>query len=224
MILLGLDTCGSSGTVALARVTAGSTLDLLGQAELPGRSTAAMLVPSVEGLLRDAGLVLSAVTGLVVVDGPGSFTGIRIGLSTAKALSEACLLPLFAISRLRVLAVAHGAACAVLDAGRGEFFLGCYGEREPSGEPLDAGEEGLLTESELASRLAGDPDWGKSLVACEPTVLTVLPESRIVAAPLAAEALQAALPAVLAGDAADVAALDGRYLRRSDLYRSPAGL
>ncbi len=68
--------------------------------------------------------------GVVVVHGPGSFTGIRIGVSAAKGLAEGLGIPVIALSRLELLArqSPEGSAVAVLDAGRGEFYAGFYRE------------------------------------------------------------------------------------------------
>ena len=64
----------------------------------------------------------------MVVDGPGSFTGLRVGLSTVKALCEVLGKPLAAVSMLEALAITYGhegeAVTAVLDAGRGEIYVG----------------------------------------------------------------------------------------------------
>ncbi len=198
-VVLGLDTCGGVGTVAVARVGAG--VEILGRAELAGRSTAAELAPAIGELLSGIGRP----DGLVVVDGPGSFTGIRIGLSTVKGLAEAWGVPVYAVSRLRVLAEANGAGCAALDAGRGEFYYGCY-----RGSELGAW---LLSGEELSLRVAGESDC----VVCE--AKAAFPGARMVGAPGAAEAIEVALPDVLAGRGVEIAGLDGRYLRRSDLYR-----
>lgn len=204
MILLGVDTCGGVGTLALARVVE-SALEVLGSSELAGRSSAAQLVPAIGRMLVDAGVRLGEVGGLVVVDGPGSFTGIRIGLSTVKGLAEAGGVPVYAVSRLRVLAGVNRARCAVLDAGRGELYLGCYAGGE---------EEWLSGVEELR---AGDRLPG--MVCCEEKVAAAVAEARVVAAPTAGDALKTALGDVLAGRRTEVAGLDGRYLRRSDLYR-----
>ena len=204
MMLLGIDTCGASGTLALARLNQG-TFQSLREAELAGRTTAAMLIPALDAMLREADVLLSSLTGIVVVDGPGSFTGIRIGLSAAKGLAEALAVPVFAVSRLRVLAAAGQAASALLDAGRGEFYY-----VDP------AGEEWLLTGEEVQARLAG----GAPPTACETKVITAVAGTRPVAAPTAADAVRAALPEILAGRSVDVATLDGRYLRRTDLYQT----
>lgn len=116
--LLLIDTCGSEATVALAlgdRVVA--------ERELPGRSASEGLIDAIGDLLRGRGWRLREMDALVVVRGPGSFTGVRVGLSAAKALAEASGLPLIALSRLEVLGGADVAAgVAVLRAGRGEVF------------------------------------------------------------------------------------------------------
>ncbi len=204
MILVGIDTCGGTGTLAVARLVAGE-LQLAAAAELPGRSTAAMLVPELGRMLEEAGIALAEVHALVAVDGPGSFTGIRIGLATAKALAEVLGVPLFAISRLEVLSRTHGEAEVVLDAGRGEFYH----------------RNGVAVES-LRSVAELDAQLGPDVVICEEKVSAVWPGVRLVEPPSAFDAIRAALPFVLAGVGADVAALDGRYLRRSDLYRTAA--
>ena len=215
-----MDTCGATATLALARLVEGR-LELLGATELEGRTTAAMLVPALAQMLLAARVPLEAVEALVVVDGPGSFTGIRIGLSAAKALVEARGLPLFAISRMRVMAEAHGARFAVLDAGRGEFYCGEFsgGVTEP--------DESLLTLDELTARLDAAQDagaesgTGASLVVCEEK-MAGLPRAQMVAAPTAEDALRVALPAVVAGRSVDAVTLDGRYVRRTDMYRPAA--
>ncbi len=209
MILLSLDTCGMTGTLALARVVDGAP-ELLAEAELAGRTTAAMLTPTLDTMLREAGLALSSLTGIVVVDGPGSFTGIRIGLSAAKGLAEALAIPVFAVSRLRVLAAGSGSRWALLDAGRGEFY-----------SIDEVGSESLLTLEEVQERVTA----GAHPAACEAKVATLVPAAGLCPAPTAQDAVRLLLPEILAGQSpADIALLDGRYLRRSDLYRVAASL
>ncbi len=124
--VLAFDTCGDTGTVALADLGNGATtVTCISQTELGGRAASAELMPAVEALLRDAEHDLRAIRALVVVNGPGSFTGMRVGLSTAKGLAHAAGMPIVAVSRLFVLATLsniHGDLLAVLDAGRNEFY------------------------------------------------------------------------------------------------------
>src|SRR6478736_1771105 len=97
--VLGVDTCGPSGSVALARLD-GKTLQILGQTELAGRSYSATLVAATGELLEQHGLVLGAICAIVAVNGPGSFTGVRVGLSAVKGLAEPAGGPVTVVSRL----------------------------------------------------------------------------------------------------------------------------
>lgn len=207
-VVLAVDTCGQTGTVALARVTGGEAT-LLGQRELAGGEFAARIVVVIAELLAGHGLAPADLGGLVAVDGPGTFTGIRIGLSTAKALAEATGAGLVTVSRLALLATLAGTPCAALDAHRGQVFLGMYG--------AGAAEEVLVTAGEFQSlRVPG------AVAFCEKGVAhlldTVATDAELVrtAAPTAYDALRFALPRYLAGEFADVAALDGYYLRGAD--------
>src|SRR5579863_8249332 len=86
-LLLGIDTCGPTGSVALGRRT-GEAIEILEQIELEGRSYSATLVAAVGELLAHAGAQLSELEAIVAVNGPGSFTGVRVGLSAVKGLAE----------------------------------------------------------------------------------------------------------------------------------------
>ena len=112
---------------------------------LPGRTSSERLVPAVRRLMEERGWRLRELAAVVVVHGPGSFTGVRVGLSAAKGLSEAGGVPLIAVSRLALLAAAvdgdGGPVHAVLDAGRGEFYYGEYVGRRCLREALMDGEE-----------------------------------------------------------------------------------
>jgi tRNA threonylcarbamoyladenosine biosynthesis protein TsaB len=91
---------------------------------------AEVLLPRIEAALAHAQLGLSAIELIAVGIGPGSFTGLRVGLATAKGLALATNIPLCGVSSLRVLARALEAqaqvALAVLDAGKGEVFGAAY--------------------------------------------------------------------------------------------------
>ena len=150
----------------------------------------------------------------MVVRGPGSFTGMRIGLSTAKALAEACALPLLGASRLAVLAEKNGAKQVALYAGRGSVYLRTA--RAVPGQAQNATEQ-LLTaeEARLAIALtAAGVDGEQALAVCEERVLALFPKARMVDEPTAADALRHALPRLLAGEREDTATLDALYLWR----------
>lgn len=208
MKILLIDTCAETGTIAMAETETSAVV----AATLPGRSASERLLPEVRNLGP-----LASLGAVVVVHGPGSFTGVRVGLSAAKGLCEALNLPLIAISRLAVLA--HSAAAspgtriyAVLDAGRGEFYLGVYQD----GVCL---RESLLTRDELVAVTSGiEPPQQSALVACEPAVaesLAVLAPRRV-PQPTAESALPLALLRLKAGAFDDIATLDANYLRRTD--------
>jgi tRNA threonylcarbamoyladenosine biosynthesis protein TsaB len=204
-LVLGIDTCGPMGSVALARLS-GDTVEVLGQRELEGRSYSATLVSAVGELLGEAGIRLAQLGAIVVTSGPGSFTGVRVGLSAVKGLAEPAGIPVVAVSRLEVLTHKVGVlSAAALDAHRHEVFLR-IAEREL-----------LAGVGELAS--LGAPD---RIAVCDESAEALLraawPQTELIrtAAPTAADALEMALPRILAGESEDLALLDGHYLRRSD--------
>lgn len=208
MFLLGIDTCGPSGSVALGRLEGGS-VETMAQAELEGRTYSATLVAAVEELLSGRGMRLVDVGCLVVVSGPGSFTGVRVGLSAAKGFAEGAGVPLAAVSRLEVLAAKAGVTCAALDAHRHEVFL-------RFGNPGDFRE--FIGGAEDLARI----DSPSTIAVCDDTAAALLqgawPTVQLarVSAPTASDALHVAVAGIAAGEFADVARLDGHYLRRSD--------
>jgi tRNA threonylcarbamoyladenosine biosynthesis protein TsaB len=95
---------------------------------------ASRLLPLVERALEEAGVTWGDVERIAVGVGPGGFTGLRIGIATARALAQARGLPVVPVSSLLALATgaeSAGAVAAVIDARRGEVFAGAWaGERE----------------------------------------------------------------------------------------------
>ena len=91
-----------------------------------GRSRTEELLAAVDRVLGEAGVAPRDLDGIVVSSGPGRFTGLRVGLATAKGLALASGLPLFAAPTLRALALAARAGeavvCPLLDARRGEVY------------------------------------------------------------------------------------------------------
>ncbi len=211
MRILLLNTAGNEGSVALADT--GAAPVVVAAETLPGRSASERLVPVVGRMLETAGWRLEDLAALVVVHGPGSFTGVRVGLSAAKGLSEAAGIPLIAVSRLALLAGAaqEKKALAVLDAGRGEYYLGEYDEGRCVHEELLSGDAVLAA---CAGRVAVvcEAKVAEALAAVQPGLQFVL-----VPEPLAEDALPVALERIAVGSFDDAGAADANYLRRTDL-------
>jgi tRNA threonylcarbamoyladenosine biosynthesis protein TsaB len=212
LLVLGVDTCGPTGSVALARVECGTAL-ILGKRELAGRSYSATLVSAVGELLSASHVKLGDLGAIVVVNGPGSFTGVRVGLSAVKGLAEPGQIPVVAVSRLAVLAAKAGVASAALDAHRHEVFLRLGGV---------ASREMLVGAEELSQVSKTRPGAPGGVAICEEAAESFLanawPEATVVRtlAPTAGDAIELCLQRVVDRDLADLAALDGHYLRRSD--------
>jgi len=208
MRILLIDTAGGEGSVALADTEVAEAI--VATEMLPGRTSSERLVPAVRRLMEERGWRLSELGAIVVVHGPGSFTGVRVGLSAAKGLSEACGVPLVAVSRLALLAASvDGGGTpvhAVLDAGRGEFYYGEYVGRR-------CVREALLGEDDVKAAVAGGV-----VVVCEAKVAEALAglSAKLVDAPGAGDALPFAVERIAAGDFDDAATLDANYLRRTD--------
>jgi tRNA threonylcarbamoyladenosine biosynthesis protein TsaB len=129
MLLLAADTSGKQGSIALAECGAGESCAVIEVVPLAGGTFSAQLVPQIAGLLEKHGYGKDDLGGFAVVSGPGSFTGLRVGLAAIKALAEVLHKPIAAVSLLEAVARSgqpHVRVFAVLDAGRGEVYAGDY--------------------------------------------------------------------------------------------------
>jgi tRNA threonylcarbamoyladenosine biosynthesis protein TsaB len=186
-------------------------VELLGQTELAGRSYSATVVIAVGELLKQGGVGLRELSAVVAVNGPGSFTGVRVGLSAVKGLAEPFGIPVAVVSRLEVLAGKAGRLAAALDAHRHEVFLRVEAPVAKVREILAGRAELAVFETRPAKIAICDE-------AAEDLIRAAWPEvaAERVAAPMAADALKLAVPKIRAGMFVDLALLDGHYLRRSD--------
>jgi tRNA threonylcarbamoyladenosine biosynthesis protein TsaB len=221
-MLLSINTSGGAASVALGKVGPGANeVRILATAELAVRTYAARLIPEIAEMLDTQHATVRDVEAIVVVNGPGSFTGIRVGLSTAKGLAEGARIPLIAISRLALLAGASGLphVLAAVDASRGEYYVGEYRDGNKLREMLLSGEEtvaaarqpgaGVLVcdESGAGDVSATSNSACAALAICAPVY---------VQPPDAAEALRFALARFHARDFDHPETLEANYLRRSD--------
>jgi tRNA threonylcarbamoyladenosine biosynthesis protein TsaB len=216
MLLLVTDTSGKHGSVALARAGGGSDdVELIEEVPLAGGTFSAQLVPQIAALLAKHGFSKAEIGAFIVVSGPGSFTGLRVGLAAIKALAEILQKPIVPVSLLEVVALAgqvQGKVLAVLDAGRGEVYSGEY---EITGETARLEREELISKDEFLSA-------GKNRVVITPedaldalargsgisSTLTVRPGATTIAA-LGWQKLQK-------GATTSPAELEANYIRRSD--------
>ena len=149
-LLLAVETASRRASAALLR---GAEL-LAEERAAAGRNGAESLLPCIDAVLTAARLELAAVAGFALSIGPGSFTGLRVGLATVKGLAFGIGRPVAAVPTLAVLA--RGAppsadpVVALLDAQRGEVYAAHFppGGAEPA-EPVEA----VYTPDELAERL-----------------------------------------------------------------------
>jgi tRNA threonylcarbamoyladenosine biosynthesis protein TsaB len=155
MLILAADTSGKHGSIALADCGPETACRMIEVVPLDGGTFSAQLVPQVAALLAKHGSSKQDIEGFAVVAGPGSFTGLRIGLAAIKALAEVLAKPIAAVSLLEAIAIAgrsRGKVIATLDAGRGDVYAGEYGVNG-SGAHLER--ERLLTRSELMQSAVG---------------------------------------------------------------------
>ncbi len=145
MYVLGIETSGPVCSVGLVE---GSRI--LGERSLTGaRIHSVKLLPLISGLLEDLCLFPSDLAGIAVSAGPGSFTGLRIGLAVAKTLAQALDVPVAGVGSLDVLAfplVQHcrDAVCAMVPARKKEVYAAVYaGKPSPGLGPVNVDVNGL---------------------------------------------------------------------------------
>ncbi len=113
MLLLAIDTSGKQGSIALAlqeTEPASDEIEVIEIAPLLGGTFSAELIPQISELLSRNGLTKNEISAFAVASGPGSFTGLRIGLAAAKALAEVLQKPIAAVSLLEACVFTSGAA------------------------------------------------------------------------------------------------------------------
>jgi tRNA threonylcarbamoyladenosine biosynthesis protein TsaB len=149
-VFVAIETSTDAGSVAI-----GAGAALTGEVLIGTRTRhAESLLPALDFLLRTSRTPKSAIAGIIVGAGPGSFTGVRVAAATARGLAHALAVPLFAYSSLAALASESretGAVCALFDARRGEVYAACY---ERNGDRLTTlMEPAVLGVSDLQQRV-----------------------------------------------------------------------
>lgn len=153
-LLLVIDTSTRAGSIALSRGE-----QLLAESAWQGPGTHSdWLLGHLEGLLHEAGIEPVELNGIGVVVGPGSFTGLRVGVATAKGLAVAAGCPLVGLSSLALLACsapfARFPVCSLLDARKNEVYAGLY--RTEHGLPEAQVPDRVLPPEDLLRSLEGE--------------------------------------------------------------------
>ena len=126
MIILGMDTCSANAAVAVM-----NDKKLIGEFVISNdRTHSQVIMPLVDDMLKKCGLDISDIDVFAVSVGPGSFTGLRIGMATVKTLAQFCKKPIIGVSSLDSLyencALFDGIVCPIIDARHGEVYNALY--------------------------------------------------------------------------------------------------
>ena len=205
-LVLAIDTTRESGSLALVRGP--ETIEEIALRAPTG--FAHVLYGELAALLERNGVELRSIDCFAAASGPGSFTGVRVGLACVKGLAETAGKPAVAVSNLRALA-SFGAArlrAVLIDARRGELYGAVY----DSSLCLVVPEMVASLDVFLKSLPAGDVEFiATDFSSFQPAIQGTIAPAALAAAigRLAGEQFQA-------GNASDPAALDANYVRRSD--------
>ncbi len=224
MLLLTIDTSGKFGTVGICR---GDEADVrvLAVEPLDQRQYSAQLIPKLASMLLELKIAKADLEAIAVVSGPGSFTGLRVGLAAAKGLAEVLNKPLAALSVFEAIVASsrtynpesQSRVVAALDAGRKEAYVaGC--ELLP-GYEVRVLEPELVKQADLGHAAARHGD-GRTVVTPDDPLAQVLSAAgtncECIQWPSAKTLAHLALSHFRRGLAVSAAELDADYIRRSD--------
>jgi tRNA threonylcarbamoyladenosine biosynthesis protein TsaB len=207
MLVLAIDTSGRQGGITLARGD-DDRFDVIESAAIQGGTFSAELIPQISDLLAKHNFRPQDLEGLVAVTGPGSFTGLRVGLTAVKGLAEVLKIPIAAVTSLEVLLATvedSSSTLGVIDAGRGEV----YAARKDS-----AAQEELLLSVAEAADLAKNK--GFQVLVSDHSLGVGFEGSRIVTYCSSEVAARLGLEKLSVRDTIDVLALDANYIRKSE--------
>jgi tRNA threonylcarbamoyladenosine biosynthesis protein TsaB len=171
MIVLAIDTAGVDCSAALHDSETGRTLAAVG--EMIGKGHAERLMAIIDEALLQASLELKDVDQIAVVVGPGSFTGIRVGVAAARGLALALGIPSVGITTLETLAAVHrdtssdGSLLVAMDAKRNEVYVQAFGADgvELSEPTALSPEDAASLATSISAKVAGS---GRALLLGEP--------------------------------------------------------
>ncbi len=234
MLIVGLDTAGKDGSIALGDAD-GESYVQLGEATLANRMFSAEILPQLIALLATANRKKTDIDAFAVVCGPGSFTGLRVGIATVKALADVWSKPVAAVSMLELIAAtdlqaaplaSQGEVTVVMDAGRGDLFAATFAP----GDPVHRiGDEMLMKLREFleAACPANSALPARRILTPDESVAARLREAgltvEVATRPAAREVAAYGARMIQRGEITDAASLDANYVRRADaeLYGTP---
>ena len=225
MLIVAIDTSGKSGGITLAEGDSNS-LRVLESSPIAGGTFSAQLVPTLTSLLQKHEASPHEIGGFVAASGPGSFTGLRVGLAAIKGLAEVLKKPIAIVSVLEALASSsgqRGKVAGVLDAGRGEVFFGLYDVYDGRAQKIN---EQLLSQNDCLAAI--NRENPVCVVVSDPGIAAVMQSAGVqmqsVARPGSEAVARIGLRKLLACDTVSVEELDANYLRRSDaeIFSKPA--
>lgn len=170
MKILALDVAVSGCAVAIYDV---QTANLIIEQVDTERGQAEMLVPMIDAIIKKSGLTLRDISRIAVTCGPGSFTGVRIGLTTARTLGMALNKPVFGMSTLDLLSKSTDADLVIIDTKRGDFYGQVKGEQPRIWSQDEVNSfNGLIAQDAmpdvgLLARIAGDVHLPENFVTAE---------------------------------------------------------
>ena len=221
MLILAFETSAKAASAALLRDGI-----LLGESyQNTGLTHSQTLLVMAQDLLKQCGLTVGDVTHVAVAEGPGSFTGIRIGVAAAKGLSWGGELPLCGVSTLEAMALGLGAyegiVCPVMDARRSQVYNALF--RAEGGKLTRIAPDRAISLEDLGKELSALPGpvflvGDGSYVTHKALPATVLPPEHRLHQRAAGVAL-AAEEKIASGESCDGAALTPNYLRLSQAER-----
>jgi tRNA threonylcarbamoyladenosine biosynthesis protein TsaB len=222
-VLLSIDTSTLTLSLGLVvRSSAGAVQAIEHFNRGPPKKQSEMLPGAIRDLISRHGIALSDLEGIAIGLGPGSFTGLRIGLATAKGIAYAARLPLVGVSSLAAIAFEGPEGSLLIPttpARQGELYIGEYRRRAESVEAV--GPERAVTPGDLAALLRRSPEavaLGPGVAAYqEPLRILGVPDRQILPLPLFPSAVAIALlaPPLQGYDAASIFAMEPHYIRLS---------
>ncbi len=231
MLILAVETSTLAGSIALVEVPLegnfpSPAIKILGEYTLHSSLThSERLMPAIDRLLGDTFFTIHQVQGMALAIGPGSFTGLRIGVATVKGLAFALGVPVAGVPTLDALAqnvrYTQGWVCPILDARKKEVYAALF-RGDGAGELTRVSEDWVLSPEDLCLRIpertvflgSGVEVYGKTIQErLSSRAIFAPPEFAL---PRAVHVAKLAVPLFQRGETLDLFSFTPTYIRRSE--------